>query len=103
MPTKEAFYAGAEKMLGKAGSVAVFNSDLVHAGGLNTTEKPRRCIIYTLHRPFIKQQFDYSTLIDESEDSPWLKQLLGYKSRTARTLDEWYQPPERRMYQAGQG
>ncbi|NND90808.1 MAG: hypothetical protein HKN42_08070 [Granulosicoccus sp.] len=102
MPSDDEFFEGAEKMLGEAGSIALFNSDLVHSGGMNVTESTRRCIVYTLHRPFIKTQFDYSTLV-EASDSDWLKQLLGYHSRTAKTLEEWYQPPEHRMYKAGQG
>lgn len=103
MPTDSEFHAQAEKMLGGPGSVALFNSDVVHAGGRNMTDGPRRSIVYTLHRPFIKTQFDYASLIDEDIDSPWMQQLLGYYSRTARSYEEWYQPPPRRMYRAGQG
>lgn len=102
MPTDEEFFPRAEQMLGKAGSIAIFNSDLVHAGGLNKTDKPRRGLSYTLVRPFMKQQCEYHSLITDS-DSDWMKQLLGYNARTAKDLNEWYQPPERRMYKQGQG
>jgi hypothetical protein len=29
--------------------------------------------------------------------------MLGYNARVPATLEEWYQPPERRMYKPGQG
>jgi hypothetical protein len=29
--------------------------------------------------------------------------VLGYNARVPATLDEWYQPPERRMYRSDQG
>ncbi len=102
MPTQQDFDSNSEIMLGKAGSIAVFNSDLVHAGGKNITEKMRRGLSYTLVRPFMKQQCQYHDLITDS-DSEWMKQLLGYNARTAKDLNEWYQPPERRMYKSGQG
>jgi hypothetical protein len=31
------------------------------------------------------------------------RQVLGYYSRIPATLEEWYQPPQRRMYRPGQG
>jgi ectoine hydroxylase-related dioxygenase (phytanoyl-CoA dioxygenase family) len=32
-----------------------------------------------------------------------MRQLLGYNSRVPASHDEWYQPPEKRMYKPGQG
>jgi hypothetical protein len=31
-----------------------------------------------------------------------MRQVLGYNALPARSLDEWYQPPERRTYRRDQ-
>jgi ectoine hydroxylase-related dioxygenase (phytanoyl-CoA dioxygenase family) len=57
-------------------------------------------------RPFMKQQLDYPRALgyDRSETlSPALRQLLGYNARVPVSLDEWYQPPDRRLYKRDQG
>ncbi|MEY2494829.1 MAG: hypothetical protein QOJ45_1321 [Verrucomicrobiota bacterium] len=102
MPSNEEFHARAEKMLGPAGSIALFNSNLVHSGGRNLTDKVRRCIGFPLIRPFMKQACDYTTLVTDS-DSDWMKQILGYNSRPAKDLNEFYQPVGKRTYRMGQG
>ncbi len=105
-PTKEEFYATAQRALGPPGSILMFNSNLWHAGGDNDTNKPRRSVTPMFCRPFVKQQFDYPRALGygKGEDfSPFLRQVLGYNARTPATLDEWYQPPEKRMYRSGQG
>ena len=35
--------------------------------------------------------------------SPALRQLLGYNARVPTSLDEWYQPPDKRLYKRDQG
>jgi ectoine hydroxylase-related dioxygenase (phytanoyl-CoA dioxygenase family) len=104
-PTDEAFYARAEQALGPAGSVLVFNSNLWHAGGENRTDRARRSVTPMFCRPFMKQQFDYPRALGYERPglSEYARQVLGYNSRVPATLDEWYQPPDRRMYRPGQG
>ena len=105
-PSKEDFYAKAEQALGPAGSILMFNSNLWHAGGDNRTDKPRRCIAPMFCKPWVKPQFDYPRALgyDALERfSPELRQILGYNARIPATLDEWYQPPARRMYKPDQG
>jgi hypothetical protein len=105
-PNENEFYQKAEQAIAKAGSILFFNSNLWHAAGCNTTEKPRRSITPMFCKPSMKQQFDYCRNFGEEKmrniDS-WGQQVLGYYSRTPVTLDEWYQPPEQRMYRPGQG
>lgn len=105
-PGEKEFFAEAERALGKAGSILLFDSNLWHAGGDNQTDHARRSLTPMYCRPFVKPQYDYprrfgyeraATL---SED---MKQILGYNSRVPATLDEWYQPPDKRMYLPGQG
>lgn len=102
---EEEFYRTASRAVGSAGSVLVFNSNVWHSGGNNLTSKPRRSVTPMFCRPFIKPQFDYPRVLgyERTDWTPHLRQLLGYNSRIPATLDEWYQPPERRMYLPGQG
>jgi ectoine hydroxylase-related dioxygenase (phytanoyl-CoA dioxygenase family) len=104
-PSEDAFRAHAEQAVGPIGSVLVFNSNVWHSGGANQTDKPRRSVTPMFSRPFLKQQFDYPRALgyDRQGLSEYARQVLGYNARVPATLDEWYQPPERRMYKPGQG
>lgn len=105
-PEPEAFFARAEQAVGPAGSILVFNSNLWHAGGDNRTDKPRRSVTPMYCKPFMKQQFDYPRAVGyERADalSDHTRQVIGFNARTPASLDEWYQPPERRMYRNDQG
>jgi len=105
-PSDELFFANAERAIGGAGSIVVFNSNLWHAAGANRTGTARRALTIGFTRPFLKQQLDYPRALGyEFGDtiSDTLRQVLGYNARVPATLDEWYQPPEKRMYRPGQG
>jgi len=105
-PTDEIFYRYAERLVGPRGSIALFDSRLWHAAGRNTTQQARRILTQTFTRPFYKQQIDYPRLVSEEyaatldED---LRQLLGFNARVPASLDQWYQPPDKRYYQKDQG
>jgi len=105
-PDAAEFERRAEQALGAAGSILVFNSNLWHVGGTNRTDGARRSITPMFCRPFIKPQFDYPRVLGYDRGdalSPYVRQLAGYNARIPATLDEWYQPPERRMYRPDQG
>jgi len=105
-PPDDAFFRDAARAIGPAGSIVVFNSNLWHAAGVNRSDRPRRALTLAFTRPFIKQQLDYARALGyERGDSlsPTLRQVLGYNARVPVSLDEWYQPPEKRMYQRDQG
>jgi hypothetical protein len=105
-PADEQFFRDAVRAVGRAGSVVVFDSNLWHAAGTNTTGGPRRALTLAFTRPFVKQQLDYPRALGYDRAaalSPRLQQLLGYHARVPASLDEWYQPPERRMYRRDQG
>jgi Phytanoyl-CoA dioxygenase (PhyH) len=105
-PSEGFFYKNAVRATGRAGSILLFDSLLWHAAGINTTTQPRRALTLAFTRPFQKQQMDYPRLLgydimdNLNED---LKQILGYNSRVPTSLDEWYQPPNKRFYKPGQG
>jgi ectoine hydroxylase-related dioxygenase (phytanoyl-CoA dioxygenase family) len=105
-PLQDDFDRHAEQALGAAGSVLIFDSNLWHSGGFNASDAPRVSITPMFCRPFVKPQFDYPRALgydDGERFSPYLRQIIGYNSRIPATLDEWYQPPERRMYRPDQG
>ena len=105
-PADNLFFAQADRAVGRAGSIAVFDSNLWHAAGENRTAHPRRALTLAFTRPFVKPQLDYPRALgyDAGERfSPDLRQLLGYNARVPASLEEWYQPPERRMYRREQG
>ena len=105
-PPDDLFFREAVRAISPAGSVLVFNSNLWHASGANRSKTPRRALTLAFTRPFIKQQLDYPRALgyDRAESfSPALRQLLGYNARVPSSLDEWYQPPERRLYKRDQG
>jgi len=104
-PTEEEFYSNSSRAVGKRGSIVLFDSNMWHAAGENYTDKPRRALTLGFTRPFVKQQLDlpryfgyeYSTNLSDD-----MKQIMGYNALVPTNLDEWYQPPEKRFYKAGQ-
>ena len=105
-PSDEEFFAKADRAVGKAGSIILFDSMLWHATGENLVGGMRRALTLTFTRPYIKQQLDYPRYMGyerEEEFSDDLRQVIGYNARVPSNLDEWYQPPQKRMYKPGQG
>jgi len=105
-PDSATFYSRAKRAIAPAGSVLIFDSNLWHAGGDNHTSQPRRSVTPMYSRPFIKPQFDYPRALGygrADEFDGYLRQVIGYNSRVPASLDEWYQPPEKRAYRRDQG
>ncbi|NII27391.1 phytanoyl-CoA dioxygenase [Pseudoflavitalea sp. X16] len=107
-PDEIYFYEHADRAIGKAGDIILFDSLVWHAAGKNTTDKARRALTLTFSRPFMKQQLDYPRLIgydrnNDEEFSEEVRQVIGYNARVPVDLDEWYQPPAKRFYKPGQG
>jgi hypothetical protein len=105
-PAEAHFFAAADRLVAPSGSIVLFDSNLWHAAGPNHTDGPRRVLTLTFTRPFLKQQLDYPRALgyDRGDQFPEeVRQILGYNARVPATLEEWYQPPERRMYKPGQG
>jgi hypothetical protein len=105
-PSDEVFFRDAVRAVGAAGSIVMFNSNLWHAAGVNHSDRPRRALTLAFTRPFIKQQLDYPRALGYARGdvlSTDLRQLLGYNARVPASLDDWYQPPEKRLYKRDQG
>ena len=89
-----------------AGSMLVFDSTLYHAAGPNTSGADRLAINHQFTRSYVKQQVDYVRALGDDvvlAQPPRTQQLLGWYTRVVTSLDEYYQPPEKRLYRSGQG
>jgi ectoine hydroxylase-related dioxygenase (phytanoyl-CoA dioxygenase family) len=89
-----------------AGSLLVFDSTLAHAAGQNHSDQSRLAINHQFTRSYLKQQIDYVRALGETEllkYPPRTQQLLGYYTRVVKSLPEYYQPEETRLYRKGQG
>jgi ectoine hydroxylase-related dioxygenase (phytanoyl-CoA dioxygenase family) len=105
-PEQHYLDAAAEAVECPAGSMIVFDSTLWHAAGRNMTGADRLAINHQYTRSFIKQQVDYVRALGEEtvlSQPPRVQQLLGWYTRVVSSLDEYYRPPEERLYRAGQG
>lgn len=89
-----------------AGSALIFDSTLWHASGINTSGKDRLAMNHIFTRSFFKPQFDYCRLLGEEKIralKPRTQQLLGFYTRVPSSFDEYYRPPDDRLYRSGQG
>ena len=104
-PSDEEFFKNAIQAVGKKGDMIIFNANVWHSSAPNITQDHRRAIPITVSKSFMKQLLDYPRAIgyDRMDDfSLELQQLLGYHSRVPASLDEWYQPENKRFYKKNQ-
>jgi ectoine hydroxylase-related dioxygenase (phytanoyl-CoA dioxygenase family) len=105
-PKLELLEHTAEPATCPAGSMLVFDSTLYHAAGPNTSGADRLAINHQFTRSWIKQQVDYVRALGDERvlaQPPRTQQLLGWYTRVVSSLDEYYQPSEKRLYRSGQG
>ena len=89
-----------------AGSMIVFDSTLLHAAGENGSGRDRLAINQQFTRSYVKQQVDYVRALGDErvlEQPGRTQQLLGWYTRVVTGLDEFYRPPDERLYRSGQG
>lgn len=89
-----------------AGSIIIFDSTLWHKSGCNTSGEDRLAINHQFTCSWFKQQIDYVRALDENlivSLPDRTQQMLGYFTRVPTSLDEYYQPADKRFYRAGQG
>ncbi|WP_445005243.1 phytanoyl-CoA dioxygenase family protein [Halomonas mongoliensis] len=105
-PDDETFDRESEQLLGRAGTVVLFNSYVWHRAGRNTTSENRVALTLSFGRPFLKPQLDYARMLGEEYGQglqPLTRQVLGYNCRVPTSHAEWYRLPPERLYQSGQG
>ena len=98
-PSVEDFEKKSIKILGQAGDILLFNSNMWHSSSYNNTNSQRRALPLTFSIPALRQLFDYpkaigDDIIDKLDTE--MQQLLGYHSQPPSTLEEWYQPQHKR-------
>lgn len=90
----------------KAGSVLIFDSTCWHCGGPNKSGGDWYGVNHQFSRSFMKQQIDYVRLLGNDlvlKQTDRVQQMLGYYTRVVTSLDEFYQPTEKRLYRSEQG
>jgi ectoine hydroxylase-related dioxygenase (phytanoyl-CoA dioxygenase family) len=105
-PTDEEFNRDATKVYPKAGDMVLFNGRTWHMGGRNVSSAPRHALTINACRSYMRQQFDYPRLVPQAivdALGPVGRRFLGMHVRMPTCLEEYYVPPERRVYLAGQG
>jgi ectoine hydroxylase-related dioxygenase (phytanoyl-CoA dioxygenase family) len=88
------------------GSMIVFDSTLWHAAGRNLSGRDRIAINQQFTRSYVKQQVDYVRALGDEfvlAQRARTQQILGWYTRVVTSLDEYYRPPEERLYRSGQG
>lgn len=104
-PSDFEFFNNSIQVEGKSGDLLIFDSNVWHSSAPNKTNKGRRAIPITISRSFMKQLLDYPRAIGYEKMETFsyeLQQLLGYHSRVPASLDEWYQPEDKRFYKKNQ-
>jgi ectoine hydroxylase-related dioxygenase (phytanoyl-CoA dioxygenase family) len=104
-PSDEEFFKNSIQAIGKKGDMLIFNANVWHSSALNTTQDHRRAIPITVSKSFMKQLLDYPRALgyDKMDSFSFeLQQLLGYHSRVPASLEEWYQPENKRFYKKDQ-
>jgi ectoine hydroxylase-related dioxygenase (phytanoyl-CoA dioxygenase family) len=97
-PSDKYFDMNSVQMTGKAGDIIIWDSNIFHASGKNTSDNVRRGLPITLSQPYYKQLFDYPRNLGDLNEDLKMKSLLGYDSRVPTSLDEWYQPDDKILY-----
>jgi ectoine hydroxylase-related dioxygenase (phytanoyl-CoA dioxygenase family) len=104
-PSDEEFFANVDQATGKRGDILIFNANVWHSSAPNKTQEHRRAIPITFSRSFMKQLLDYPRAIGYDKINEFnykFQQLLGYHSRVPASLNEWYQPEDKRFYKKDQ-
>jgi ectoine hydroxylase-related dioxygenase (phytanoyl-CoA dioxygenase family) len=105
-PSTEEFERDAIRLYPKAGDACFFNARTFHRGGVNKSGKARHALSLNVCRSYMRQRFDYPRLVPEDvvdKLGPVGRRFLGFNVRVPVSLEEYYVPPEKRLYQAGQG
>ena len=106
-PPDELFFRDAVRAAGAAGSILVFDSEFVACGRRQphrrAAPRPDAGVHAAVHQAATRLPAGARIRTQSTTLSPALRQLLGYNARVPVSLDEWYQPPERRLYKRDQG
>ena len=74
-----------------------------HSGGKTTTDRWRHSATLNMCRPYMKQRLDIPKImtksgVDLTGVSEKAMQKMGFYAQVPESLDEYYQPPEKRKF-----
>lgn len=99
--TEDDFNQKCQRLTGKAGDIVLWDSNLLHAAGTNTSDMTRRALTLCFCRPYIKPTIEFRYALDQNylgRQSDFVKSLLGLDAQPAHSLNEFYQPKEKWTY-----
>ncbi len=102
-PSEEYFFANAKRAVAPAGSLVYLNPRVWHSGGKNDTDRWRHAITLNMCRGYMKQRLDIPKMmaacgLDLTGVSAKAMQKMGFHAQVPESLDEYYQPPEKRKF-----
>lgn len=89
----------------EAGDMVLFHARLAHAAGTNQGTATRHALTLNVCRCFMRQRFDFARMVTPAQlerMGAHARRLLGWDVRMPTSLDEFYLPPEQRLYKPGQ-
>jgi len=104
-PTKDIFDKNSKRIICKKGSLIIFNARVWHRAGENNTNEFRHSLTMNICRPYMKQRCDWVRFIPtEITDqlNPLARRIIGFDTRLPTSLEEFFQPEDKRLYKAGQ-
>jgi ectoine hydroxylase-related dioxygenase (phytanoyl-CoA dioxygenase family) len=105
-PSEQEFLAHAERVFPKPGDAVIFNARTWHMGGVNRTERARHGFAFQACRSFMRHRFDYPRMVPAdilATLGETGRRFLGFNVRVPASLDEYYLPPDQRLYKSNQG
>jgi ectoine hydroxylase-related dioxygenase (phytanoyl-CoA dioxygenase family) len=106
VPSEEHFFRHARRLFPRTGDAIVFNARTWHSGGQNRTDVARHALTMNVCRSYMRQRFDYPRLVPPevvARLGDVGRRFLGFNVRVPVSLEEYYLPPDQRLYKAGQG
>lgn len=106
LPSEDQFRIHAVRGLCRAGDMILFQGRLAHAAGINRAHRARHALTLNVCRSFMRQRFDFARLVPRALIDglgPDGRRLVGMNVRMPTSLDEFYLPPDQRLYLPGQG
>ena len=104
-PSESEFFASAERVFPRKGDAIIFNARCWHTGGSNRTGEARHAVTMNVCRHYMRQRFDYPRMMTAEILcllGPLGRRFLGFDVRVPTSLEEYYRPPEERLFKPGQ-
>jgi hypothetical protein len=100
-PSEQEFFANSERLVAPKGSIFFFNARTWHMGGRNTTDRWRHALTINMCRSYMRQRIDIPRAMSHMNLDGLSKkaaQKLGFEVQIPASMDEYYQPPEKRKF-----